>query len=140
MNIFRLSTIFTLIFMLTACEDSTNKNMESQNANSAQQNESLVFITANNFSDTEWKNGVLNKDGRTNLFYFLQQSGESQKLMIDNKLRFAKSGDAVVQKITPSVPNQNGIISVFVTIDKDLDPIGDGYPNKIFIISKDQPL
>jgi hypothetical protein len=29
--------------------------------------------------------------------------------------------------------NPDGLISVFVTVDRDLDPAGDGYPNRIVI-------
>lgn len=137
MNKSRLIALVVVLGSLVACGDGINDSKKSPNTkSSAQQQDARQFVVANNFSDAEWKNGVQQKEGRTNVFYFLQKNGEPLNLKVGDTLSFAKTGNAAVQKIAPSAPNQNGIISVFVTIDRDIDPIGDGFPNKVFLQSK----
>lgn len=134
----RFSIVLVVVLCsLAACGVGNNDSKANTNAQSAtQQQDTRQFVVANNFSDVEWKKGVLQKNGRTNVFYFLQKNGEPLALKVGDTLSFAKIGNAAVQNISRSVPNKDGIVSIFVTIDKDLDPIGDGYPSKIFLQSK----
>ncbi len=132
MKTFRSIILTILIAGIAACNDSNNEAKQNTNTSTVQIKNIRQFIVANNFSnDAEWKNGILQKDGRSNTFYFLQESGAPLKIKIGDIISFTKTGNVTVQKVAPSAPNQNGIINVFVTVDKDLDPTGDGYPNKI---------
>lgn len=76
---------------------------------------------------------MLKKVGRSNVFYFLQKSGAPINMKVGDIFNFAKTGNAAVKKIDPSAPNTNGTVSVFVSMDNDIDPVSDGYPNKIFV-------
>ena len=126
------------VSVLVACDNGTNTINATNDSDQSASSEIVVptqdvrpFTTTNNFSDKEWKNGVLQKDGRTNIFYILQLEKEPLKIKIGDSLVFAKTGEATVEKVAPM--SLNGKISVFITLDKDIDPVGDGYPNKIYL-------
>lgn len=89
-------------------------------------------ITANNFSDKDWKAGVMTKDDSRNMFYFLNDVAAEQPVSVGIKLVFAKSGAARVTKVDTVL--QDGGIAVFVTVDCELDPLGDGFPQPIFLL------
>lgn len=88
-------------------------------------------IVANDFSGSGFSKGVLTKDGASNRFYFLVPQGGTNPVSLGDALVFAKSGEAKVTKVD-STP-QGGQTAVFVTVDKKLDPDGDGFPNKIIV-------
>lgn len=74
---------------LMACGDSNNGSKTGRNAESAaQQQDTRLFVMANNFSDAEWKNGIQRKDGRANVFYFIQKNGESLNMKVGDTLNF----------------------------------------------------
>lgn len=98
MKIYRSITLVVALAALgglVACGDGVNDSKK-------------MFVVANNFSDANWKNGVLQKDGRSNIFYSLHRETDSFKVKAGDTLRFAKTGGAVVQKIESSAPNING--------------------------------
>ena len=133
MKIFNLISLAVAIITLAACDNNTNeanKNIVNQTASNKQDR---PFVVANNFSDSTWKSGILQKEGRSNIFYFLQNVSKPINIVKGDVVFFAKSGKAVVSGVTQSVPDQNGNISFFITVDKDLDPVNDGYPNKIYL-------
>jgi len=135
MKNYRFVLALLLIVFLAACNDKVGEEKKNTNSTSNQKQGAQHFVVANNYSGQGYKNGVHQKqDGRSNMFYFLRREADSDKdFNVGDTLVFAKTGKAIVQKIALSKPNQNGLISVFVTIDKDIDPIGDGYPNKIYL-------
>ena len=90
-----------------------------------------VKINANNFSDNDWTGGVQTKEGHKNMFYFLSDSPAANPVSVGKKLIFAKSGAASVTKVDSL--SQGGRVSIFVTVDHDLDPAGDGFPNQIIV-------
>src|SRR5687767_6472318 len=88
------------------------------------------ILFANNYTGSGWTNGVRQKDGRSNMFYYLAKSGEAMPDVGDT-LVFAKSGKVKVIKVDRK--EETSKTSIFVTVDKDLDPAGDGFPNKIMV-------
>jgi len=91
-----------------------------------------IRIVANNFNDQDWQAGVMTKDSSKNMFYFINDAAAEQPVAVGSKLVFARSGSASVTKV--DTVQQDGGIAVFVTVDCDLDPAGDGFPNPIFVL------
>jgi hypothetical protein len=92
-----------------------------------------ISITPNNFSGMGWRNGV-RTDGASNMFYFIAPRISEPYFEFGDTIEFAKSGKAGVLSVEPS--QQNGVMSVYVTVDRPIDPVGDGFPNKIYFTSK----
>ncbi len=127
--------LHAVVLSLLACGDGANDSNQSASSNTASQTQDArPFVMSNNFSDSEWKNGVLQKDGKTNVFYILQSEKEPLKVKAGDLLIFTKSGKETIQKVVHATTSQNGKISLFITLDKDIDPIADGYPNKIYLV------
>lgn len=133
MKIFRLILLSIVITAIAACSDKANDTKQITNDKKPQSQQAVQSIVTNNYSGDDWKNGVLQRDGRSNNFYFIRHESVLIDVKVGDTLVFAKTGKAVVQKINQIAPNEKGMISIYVTVDKDLDPDGDGYPNKIFI-------
>jgi hypothetical protein len=89
-----------------------------------------LVIMANNYSGQEWMKGVRRKNGRADTFYYLAEEGKPAPRVGDT-LTFSRSGKAKVTKVDSTVVN--GRTSVFVTVDKNLDPAGDGFPHEIIV-------
>ena len=130
MSMLRQAVSIFLLATLAACGDG---GKPEQKPAAAVKQDTRQFLLANNFTNAVWKNGVHQKDGQANIFYYLQREPGSPALKTGDILDFAKTGKATVQKVVPSPPNKDGVVSVFVTVDKSLDPAGDGFPNKIYI-------
>jgi len=134
MKIFRLILLSIVITAIAACSDkATTDTKQSTTEKKPETQQAVQSVVANNYSENDWKNGVSQRDGRSNNFYFVRLESTPVNLKVGDTLNFAKTGKTIVQKINQLEPNEKGMISVFVTVDKDLDPDGDGYPNKIFI-------
>lgn len=86
-------------------------------------------IVANNYTDATWKNGINVSGGGQNGFYFLVNSVDANPIKVGDRLGFNKTGDAAVLKM--DIAQQGAVFAVFVTVDKPLDPVGDGFPNAI---------
>jgi hypothetical protein len=92
-------------------------------------------IKPSSFSrENEWKNGISLKNSST--FVFVLSKSDACPLKIGDRLKFAASGDAIVKKIARSDgQGPGGKYSNFhVTVDKPLNPDGDGGPNLIEVI------
>jgi hypothetical protein len=89
-------------------------------------------IVANNYSDKNFKNGILVKDGRSDVFFFLAGSETSNPVKKGDVVVFAGSGTAEVKKV--DVSPQGTEVAILVTVDHDLDPSGDGFPNPILVL------
>jgi FkbM family methyltransferase len=87
-------------------------------------------IIANNFSDDEWTAGVRSGTGGRNMFYFVCDEA-ANPLREGAHLVFARSGAARVTRVESVA--QGASTAVFVTVDRDLDPAGDGYPQAIVV-------
>jgi hypothetical protein len=88
-------------------------------------------ICAKNFTDATWKNGIRNRSGDQNVFYFNVDSARYNPINVGDLLHFKTTGNAIVTKI--SVVPKDSRFAVFVTVDRPLDPVGDGFPNVIFV-------
>lgn len=130
MNMLRQAVSIFLLTTLAACGDGGKP--EQKPAEIVKQ-DTRQFLLANDFTSAVWNKGVHQKDGKTNVFYYLHREPGAPKLKAGDILDFAKTGKATVQNVVPSPANKDGVVSVFVTVDKNLDPAGDGFPNKIYI-------
>jgi hypothetical protein len=97
-------------------------------------------IVTNNFSDDDYKAGVRTKNGHKNEFYFLYEpAAAANPVTVGTKLVFAKSGEATVTKVEMldetkiKTAKKGEMFPVFVTVDHELDPAGDGSPNTILV-------
>jgi FkbM family methyltransferase len=88
-------------------------------------------IVANNFSDAEWMAGVGTRAGGRNRFYFLCGEAGMSLVREGSRLVFARSGAARVTRVESVA--QGASTAVFVTVDRELDPAGDGYPYAIVV-------
>lgn len=135
----RLEIIMCVGLLITACgqEQSAQKNAPLQAASAvsiAPPQATLAVsgraaIVANNYTDNTWKNGINISGGGQNMFYFLINSVDANPIKVGDRLGFNKTGDAAVLKM--EILQQGTVFSVFVTVDKPLDPVGDGFPNAI---------
>ena len=124
------SVVIILAAFAQGCNDSKSPAPHSATP-SAVMPTAGAKIVANNFSDEDWKAGVMTKNGSKNMFYFLNDARTVNPVTVGTKLVFAKSGAASVTKV--DVATQGGRIAVYVTVDHDLDPAGDGFPNPILV-------
>ena len=127
-----------LVVVLVGC---TKKEKKSENPQHSQNTTTLIKkkedssrrkFSALSFTDnTNWINGVAVKDKNT----VLLQIGKNAPLpvQVGYKLKFAFSGEAEIQKV--SRIEMKDYANVFITVNKQLDVIGDGNPNPIFIKS-----
>jgi len=138
MKFWRVFILLGTAAVVIACDGGTNNPASNAAPPPAPQQQAATprqTIVANNFSDLEWKNGVFVKNGRSNVFYYLQPQADSPKVKAGDILLFGKTGRATVEKVSESFkPNAQGLLSMFVTVDRDLDPAGDGYPNSIHVV------
>lgn len=90
-----------------------------------------IQVRANCFSNNkEWRNGIhLTKPG---YFYFLLDKNEAIPVTVGNRVRFARSGEAIVRDVFRTETQNNS--NIFVGVDTILDPEGDGCPNPIRIL------
>ena len=87
---------------------------------------SSTAVTPNNYSDETWKSGIASS-GRS--FYFLVDYKDSNPVRVGSTLRFARSGNATATHV--DVVPQGSVYAVFVAVDRQLDPSGDGYPHAV---------
>jgi hypothetical protein len=91
-------------------------------------------IVANNFSDHEWLNGVMNRHvNGGGMFYYI--TSNHVDLKVGSRLKFKKSGIAKILSV--DVTQQGDKSAVFVTVDILLNPIADGYPNFIQLMENE---
>jgi FkbM family methyltransferase len=76
--------------------------------------------------DVEWKNGVYLPD--TRFFFITIGKNATAPVKPGDLLRFKKSGDARVTEV--SRLENPGNASIFIKVDRYLDPYGDGSPNE----------
>lgn len=91
------------------------------------------ILRPNNFSGSGWRNGVRIESG-SNCFYFLAPWTSDLEVAPGDVVEFATTGRANVIGVEASP--QNGLMSIFVTVDRPIDPVGDGFPNKVLVESK----
>jgi hypothetical protein len=130
MSMLRQAVSIFLLATLAACGDG---GKPEQKPAAAVKQDTRPYLLANDFTNATWKNGVHQKDGKTNVFYYLHRDPGAPALKAGDILDFARTGKATVQNVVPAPANKDGVVSVFVTVDKGLDPAGDGFPNKIYI-------
>ncbi|NLD80521.1 MAG: hypothetical protein GX642_05060 [Smithella sp.] len=115
----RIIAVLCLCLLIVACSQEQSPKVNAR-----------ATIVANNYTDAIWEKGVL-AGGDQNGFYFLVNKDASNPVKVGDRLIFKKSGPATVIKADTAV--QGGFIAVFVIIDKKIDPVGDGFPNDIYI-------
>lgn len=82
-----------------------------------------VEMTPENLSNDSWKNGIWIEKNGLNGFFFTGNASNAPK--VGTHLNFAHSGDRIVVDVVIKAPYVN------VYVDKPLDPVGDGFPNKV---------
>jgi len=88
-------------------------------------------IVPNDFSDAYWINGISCGGNEKNIVFFFVNDDQDAPIKEGNKLRFAKSGLCTILKLETLSEERRR--SYFVTVDKELDPIGDGFPNYVIV-------
>gem|GEM_PF-4487047 len=84
-------------------------------------------FTAFNLSDQNWKNGI---SLRSNGFFISKES--SIPVKVGDSLEFASGNREVLR-----IQGNSKYVDIFISGEK-LDPVKDGYPNKIKLIKKEQ--
>lgn len=91
-------------------------------------------IVATKYSDKkEWNNGINIKTGK--MFFFNLPKNVRNPVSKGCRVRLAASGEMVVQEVSSMDSADKSSSSIFVTVDRPLDPNGDGSPNPIQILS-----
>jgi hypothetical protein len=88
-----------------------------------------IFTTAS-FSDKSWINGILIQK-KSKMFIMLTPN-QANPVRIGYKLRFAAAGEVEVKEVGRL--NSPTYSTLFVDVNKDLDPIKDGTPNPVVIL------
>ena len=135
-----LIAVFAIVIGCSKKEDKTSKvsSPATEKGNRVVVNEAkkgysfpLEFHASTYTDDTKWFNGIGRQE--KNRFFFPINKEDPTPLMPGYKMEFAKSGEAVVVDVYRHDQTDNS--NIFVTVDKNLDPEGDGYPNPIFVRS-----
>jgi len=92
----------------------------------ARKSPKLNGVRPYNYSDkSTWKNGINIKLG--NQFFINIEKTEPSPIKVGNILTFPSIGDAVVKSVTRL--EYKNYSSIFVNIDKKMDPVADGFPH-----------
>ena len=91
-------------------------------------------LIAENLTDLEYKNGIFTKNGLNNLVFCTQPLTDPLTLVTGKGLAFSKTGIASI--ISVAVAETKDTRRLFITVDKNLDPEGDGFPNPIKLETK----
>lgn len=92
-------------------------------------------IKAANYSkDNKWSRGINLEN--PNMFFFNVVKDEPTPLQVGDRLKFAETGETRVVKLS-RMKTQDNSVSIFVILDKSLNPSGDGNPNPIEVILSD---
>jgi hypothetical protein len=78
-----------------------------------------------------WRNGI--NLTYHQMFLFCIETKDQTPIQIGDQIEFPKSGAATVT-VVKRENRQDGFANVTVTVDKPLDPDGDGYPRKLTVI------
>ena len=88
----------------------------------------LEIIVANYSDGSQWKNGIhLQKAGT--LFFTISET-EATPLQAGDRLVFHQAGTATVKAVS-RFTGPKGRTNIIVTVDKPLDPVGDGAPHNV---------
>lgn len=109
----------SVFFLLSACNQKPAETTSSSTAVAAR-----AELSPENVTDVTWKNGILLKKDELNGF-FIKGDAASAAPAIGSHLTFAKSGERTVTEVVINAPYVN------IYVDKPLDPVGDGFPNKV---------
>ena len=114
-----LIPVLTVLFLLTACQKAADPA-----ASAAAVAPTRTELTPENLTNETWQNGVLIEKNGLNGFFV---TGDAAKVPVSvgAHLTFAKSGDRIVTNVVVKAPYVN------IYVDKPLDPVGDGFPNKV---------
>jgi hypothetical protein len=122
---------FCSFFLISGCEKAELPPVQLQNPTNLSVN-SRISIVANNYTGDVWRNGISVKEDSQGAFYFLVSSMEKNSIKVGDQLNFKKTG--VVKVLRIDFAKQNDLFAVFVTVDRRLDPLLDGFPNSIDIL------
>jgi hypothetical protein len=109
----------TVLFLLSACNQKPADSTAPAAAGVAR-----AELAPENVTDVTWKNGILIKKDELNGF-FIKGDAAVAAPAIGSRLTFAKSGERTVTQVVVNAPYIN------IYVDKPLDPVGDGFPNKV---------
>jgi hypothetical protein len=134
--------VFAVIIGCSKKEEESNtipgstKNQVATNAPEKEYSFAREFSPSKFTDDTKWLNGINRQE--KNRFFFIVAKNDPTPFMPGYTMAFAKSGEAAVTDVYRFDNADNS--SIFITVDKELDPAGDGYPNPVYVRSlKIQP-
>jgi len=90
--------------------------------------------TVNYSKANKWSRGINLEN--PSMFFFKWVKDEPTPLQVGDRLKFARTGEARVVKLA-RLKAQDNSVSIFVIVDKPLNPSGDGNPNPIEVIFAD---
>jgi len=100
-----------------------------------QEAQGLVTLVPNNYTGAGWHNGVMKVPGPNNdMFYFIVDDETLNPIHAGDTVQFATAGQASVGRV--DIAKQDGRVSVFVQVNRDLDPNRDGFPNRVTVLSE----
>lgn len=114
----------TVFILLSACNQKPAETVAPSTPATAATASARADLSPENITNQTWQNGVLIEKTGLNGF-FVSGDAASVAPAKGAHLHFAKSGDRVVTEIVVNPPYVN------IYVDKPLDPVGDGYPNKV---------
>lgn len=92
---------------------------------------SRTFVATKYSDGTIWENGI-NKKAKNQFIISIEQKALNP-IKTGYKLKFAAAGETIVTKVGRQ--DNKGYSSIFITVDKNLDPVKDGNPNLIYLKS-----
>jgi hypothetical protein len=136
MSLKTLLTVFLLLSLITACSKADKKEEVEKPkppaAKKAKKKEALpprVFYSSKYTNNTKWVNGIdiIEK----NLFFITVDKQAPTPVNAGYRLKFAAAGDAVVKNVYRKEKEKDA--SIFIQVDKILDPVKDGAPNPVYL-------
>ncbi len=137
MNLKNCLIIFTALVILIGCSKPEQKTVETKYAKKTAKTDKdttkkklpRVFQAANYSDNQKWINGVNRIE--KNHFFISTGKNDPTPIYVDYTLQFARAGEALVKKVYRYENKDSS--SIFIRVDKELDPVGDGYPNSVVI-------
>lgn len=130
-----LISLIVVLVVFTGCSKTEKEPVAGKSSKKTAEPSGAVvsvpreFRTSPYSNSDRWLNGINLKDKKQ----FFITIGKNAPLPINRgyKLKFAASGEATIQKLA-RVDNPDKSV-IYITVDKNLDPTGDGNPNTILI-------
>jgi hypothetical protein len=141
MSLKKILIVFFALAVLTGCskkEEKTDNTVPEKKTTASVQVKKVtpatlprVFKACDYTNDIRWRNGINWKE--KNQFFISIGKKDLTPILPGYNMKFARTGEAKVLLVhRVDDPNKSNI---FVTVNKTLDPNGDGFPNPIYLKS-----